>query len=110
MLLSALAYAASGEAGQLEVAFSCGAALLRGFGKLDLALLPAAHCELPAVDQALRKLDQLAPRLKKPLLGACAAVVAADRQVAVAEAELLRVVADTPGLPGAALLPGQKAA
>ena len=55
-------------------------------------------------------LDELTPRMKKPLLAACAATVATDRQVSIEEAELLRVIADTLGCPVPPLLPGQKAA
>lgn len=109
VLLAALAHATE-AAGHAEVAFAAGAAVLRPLGKLDLALLPPGHCDLRACDGALKKLDLLAPRLKKPLLGACAAVVAADRQVTVAEAELLRVIADTLGCPVPPLLAGQRAA
>lgn len=109
VLLSALAHA-TGDPSHAEVAFASGAAMLRPLGKLDLALLPPAMCELEALDKALRKLDELTPRIKKPLLGSCAAVVAADRQVGIAEAELLRVVADTLGCPVPPLLAGQKAA
>ncbi len=109
VLLSALAHA-TGDGSPAEVAFAGGAAMLRPMGKLDLALLPPAMCELGALDKALRRLDELTPRMKKPLLGACAAVVAADRQVAIAEAELLRVIADTLGCPVPPLLAGQKAA
>lgn len=107
LLLSALARAGDAES---ERAFECGAAQLRGFGPLSLALLPAAVCDLPAIDRALRRLDELTPKMKKPLLGACAAVVAADRQVAMEEAELLRAIADTLGCPVPPLLAGQKAA
>lgn len=107
LLLSALARAGDADT---ERAFETGAAQLRGFGPLSLALLPAAVCDLPAVDKALRRLDELTPKMKKPLLAACAAVVAADRQVAMAEAELLRAIADTLGCPVPPLLAGQKAA
>jgi Zn-dependent protease with chaperone function len=107
LLFSALARASDADA---EKAFDTGAAQLRGFGQLSLALLPAAICDLPAVDKALRKLDELTPKMKKPLLAACAAVVAADRQVAMEEAELLRAIADTLGCPVPPLLAGQKAA
>lgn len=107
ILLSALAHA--GDTAP-QTAFDHGSSLLRGFGKLDLALLPRDVCDLAAVDRSLRRLDELVPKLKKPLLGACAATVAADRAVAVEEAELLRVIADTLGCPVPPLLAGQKTA
>lgn len=107
ILLSALAHAGDTNP---QTAFDHGSSLLRGFGKLDLALLPRDVCDLAAIDRSLRQLDELVPKLKKPLLGACAATVAADRAVAVEEAELLRVIADTLGCPVPPLLAGQKAA
>ena len=107
VLLSALAHAGDTNP---QTAFDHGSSLLRGFGQLDLALLPRDVCDLAAVDQTLRRLDELVPKLKKPLLGACAATVAADRAVAIEEAELLRVIADTLGCPVPPLLAGQKAA
>jgi hypothetical protein len=41
------------------------------------------------------------------LLHACAVTVAADREVSVVEAELLRATADSLGCPMPPLLPGQ---
>ena len=111
-LLSALAHAGASEPGAVAAAqaFEAGAAQLRAQGRLDLVLLPPPCCDLPKVDQALRRLDELTFKMKKPLLAACAATVAADRQVTIAEAELLRVIADTLGIPVPPLLAGQKAA
>ncbi len=107
LLLSAVAHASSADP---MLSFESGAAQLRGLAKLDLALLPADYCGLEAVDPALRRLDELTPRMKKPLLAACAAAVAADRRVSIEEAELLRVIADTLGCPVPPLLAGQEAA
>ena len=44
---------------------------------------------------------------KGKLLHACAVTVAADREVTVVEAELLRATADSLGCPMPPLLPGQ---
>lgn len=110
-LLSALAHSGATTAGEGAArAFECGAAQLRGVEKLPLALLPEQYCGLAQVDSALRRLDLLTPRMKKPLLAACAATVAADRRVELAEAELLRAIADTLGCPVPPFLPGQQAA
>lgn len=110
-LLSALAHSGATAAGEGAAhAFEIGAAQLRSVEKLPLALLPEQYCGLAQVDSALRRLDLLTPRMKKPLLAACAATVAADRRVELAEAELLRAIADTLGCPVPPFLPGQQAA
>ena len=64
-------------------------------------------CSLGAVDEALDQLLLLAPRLKRSLLEAAAETVAFDRQVTLAEAELVRAVADALDCPVPPLLPGQ---
>ncbi|HEY8965319.1 MAG TPA: TerB family tellurite resistance protein, partial [Candidatus Methylacidiphilales bacterium] len=50
--------------------------------------------DLARIDAALDRLDQASPPLKRRILDACAAVVAADGQVLEWEAELLRAIAD----------------
>jgi hypothetical protein len=59
------------------------------------------------VDGALGRLILLAPRLKRSLLQAAAETVAFDRKVTLAEAELVRAVADALDCPVPPLLPGQ---
>jgi Zn-dependent protease with chaperone function len=70
-----------------------------GLSKLDLpfgqvALLEPSAANLSQLDAALDQLAQCTPQLKKQILGACAATVAADDKVQPREAELLRAVAD----------------
>ena len=50
-------------------------------------------CSLAAVNEALEKLAQTAPRLKQRILDACTVCVLADRQVTIRERELLRAIA-----------------
>jgi hypothetical protein len=57
-------------------------------------LLPADQCGLKVVDAALDKLSAATMDLKKRVLEACAACIAADGKVKIQEAELLRVIAD----------------
>jgi uncharacterized tellurite resistance protein B-like protein len=67
----------------------------------ELPTTPAARgsVSLKALDQALDTLADARPRLKKPLVEACARCVAADGTVTPREAELLRAVVEALGLP-----------
>ncbi len=75
-----------------------------GIGE-GLSLLPPDRVGLDAVDAALSDLEGSEPAARRDLLGAAAAVVAADGVVEVEEAELLRAFAEAlevpvpPGLP-----------
>jgi hypothetical protein len=62
-------------------------------------MLPESSCTLPQLDNALDGLGTASPGAKKEMLSAFAACIAADRQMAVQEAELLRVIADAMGCP-----------
>ncbi|MFP3941583.1 MAG: hypothetical protein ACLF0P_14895, partial [Thermoanaerobaculia bacterium] len=57
-------------------------------------LLPREECGLGALDEALERLAEAAPRLKERVLRAAVVAVAWDRRVTAAEGELLRAVAD----------------
>jgi Zn-dependent protease with chaperone function len=70
-----------------------------GLSKLDLsfgqiALLESSAANLRQLDAALDRLAECTPQLKRQILHACSATVAADAQVQPREAELLRAVAD----------------
>jgi Zn-dependent protease with chaperone function len=54
--------------------------------------LPGKACTLPAVEQALERLNALAPMLKKSVVEACADCVTHDGRVVPREAELLQAV------------------
>ena len=102
-LLSTLAYfGAQSDPAAAERSFKQGAI------KLDrdrpATLLPQDRCGLQQVDAALRKLAAASPAVKKRVLDACAECVASDNQTTLAEAELLRAVADTLGCPMPPLL------
>jgi hypothetical protein len=101
VLLSALARASGRE--DMERAF--GAAVTELGTALEL--VPRAESGLREVDQALRELNTLTPRLKRNVIRACVMCVAADRQITVKEGELLRAIADSLDCPVPPFLPGQ---
>jgi hypothetical protein len=88
-------------------AFATGTEVLPG---LSLRLLPAQECGLEALSKALDDLSRVAEKQLKQLVAACAAVICADREVTVAEAELLRGVCDMLHCPMPPLLAGGPAA
>ncbi len=90
LLLSVLARAGSREAAGVQATFGVGMAQ---FVREPGVPLPAAKCTFPALEAALRKLEQLAPMLKKSVVEACADCVINDGKVLPAEAELLQAVA-----------------
>jgi Zn-dependent protease with chaperone function len=101
VLLSALARSSGRE--DMERAF--GAAVTELGTALEL--VPRAESGLREVDQALRELNTLTPRLKRNVIRACVMCVAADRQITVKEGELLRAIADSLDCPVPPFLPGQ---
>ncbi len=104
VLLSTLAYAGHRDRDAATRAFDAGARRL----PVPLGAMAApGDCGLGALDDALDKLDQISAKLKKGVLTACAACIAADREVTVREGELLRAIADDLDCPMPPLLPGQ---
>ena len=91
-LLSTLAWSGTGDPKRAEEAVAAGAAELEGL--VEVETLGSDACRLSALDDALGRLAQAAPRLRERLLRGAVAVVAADRRVVDAEAELLRAIAD----------------
>ena len=92
VLLSALAHVGQEDAAALP-------AFQRGAGFLDatqgaVRLLEGEARSLANVDAALDRLTQASAAAKRNILLACAQTVAADGQVQVREAELLRAIAD----------------
>jgi hypothetical protein len=105
-LLTTLAYAGNRDADAAARAFAQGAAKLAR-GDEPLSLLPRDQCSLKALDQALDRLAQASPQIKKRVLEACAACIDSDGRVAIEEAELLRVISDSLDCPMPPLLAGQ---
>ncbi len=72
-------------------------------------IAPVEATSLKAVDEALNVLAAASPRLKKPILNACAACIGADGRVTLEEGELLRAIADSLDCPMPPLLAGVQA-
>jgi len=106
VLLSMLARAGAADPAAAARAFEVASAELSP-GRFHLALLPREICDLRALDRALGRLRDTAPRLRGQILGACVAAVATDGEVTIAEGELLRAISDSLGCPMPPLLPGQ---
>jgi len=103
VLLSLLAWSGAGEDGpemeaRAQAAFKAGAARLPGGGD-GLRLLPPEGPRLRAVDEALSRLEMAAPQARREFLTAGAATVEADGRVDLAEAELLRALAEALEVP-----------
>jgi hypothetical protein len=94
IVLSVLARATTGNEAAAADAFAEGAGQLKLISD-RLALSDAEHSSLAALDAALDRLAGASGPIKQRTLVAAAHVVAADGQVLVAEAELLRAVAAT---------------
>jgi Zn-dependent protease with chaperone function len=97
-VLSVLAHAGHRDAEQAAAAFAHGSRLLHE-KNLAFELLPLAECPPSRLGQALERLAFASLPLKRRLLAACLDCLAYDGEVAVAEAELFRAVAEALGCP-----------
>jgi len=79
------------EGGEVEAAFTLGAAELPG---IRPELLKSSECSFAALDQAMAKLARASHQRRREILQASAATVCADGIVKVKEAELIRGIAD----------------
>jgi uncharacterized tellurite resistance protein B-like protein len=95
VVLSALAYVGSSDAGEIQKAFATGAPYLRAPADVPLELLSRENCGVEQLDAALNRLTLAVPIIKKNLIEASSRVVGADGVILEAEAELLRAIADT---------------
>jgi len=95
VVLSTLANVGSDDAAEIEKAFETGAPYLRVPDDADLNLLPKENCGVTQIDDALNRLVQAVPIIKKNLIEACVHTVGTDGVIVESEAELLRAIADT---------------
>ena len=95
VVLSALAYAGQDGPEDIQRAFQAGVA-----GRFPGAVLFAAEqCTLATFDAALGELAQSSPPVKRELLAAVLACIAADGKTTVKESELLRTISAALGCP-----------
>jgi Zn-dependent protease with chaperone function len=95
-LLSTLAYVGQRDDARAAAAFARG---VEALGRADLRLLPRQTAGLRALDESLGVLDTAAPDVKRRVLDGAAACIAADGEVTAGEAEILRAVSATIGVP-----------
>jgi len=107
VLLSTLAREGHDGEEAAKRAFELGRARLRGVDPDTVPFLGEDECGLRALDEALDRLATVTPRVKRTILEAAGAAIAADEQVTLEEGELFRGVADVLDCPMPPLLPGQ---
>jgi len=104
LVLSVIAYAGAADQGSAQRAFDTSAQSLDVKG---LALLSKNQIRFADLDQALGKLDRLAPEAKSQLLKACVTSTWHDQRATPAEVELLRAFASVLDCPmPAGMAPG----
>lgn len=106
MLLSVLAYSCGDAAGTAD-AYRQGQELLP---EAPSSLMNQEACTLDGLRDSLERIAAAAAHPRGRVVEAAAAVVCADERVTVAEAELLRGIADLLDCPMPPLLPGQTVA
>jgi len=94
IVLSALARSGANEDESVQQAYEAGAIQLFGDPLLAPTALPAHAVQLDRVDDALGRLAGLRPADLRTLLHASLVTIQADRQVSIAELEMLRAVAE----------------
>ncbi len=103
LLMSTLAYVGQRDERAATGAFGQAMRVLR----LDGAhILSRKDCGLAELDGVLAELDQAAPEVKRVILEAAVACIAADRQATAAEAELLRAISASMSCPMPPILLG----
>jgi len=94
VVLATLAYVGQSGPEDVERAFQAGVTGLLG----QVPLPPSEQCTLDAFDAALAELAQASPKLKRDLIAAVTACIAADGKITLKEGELLRAVMRCVGL------------
>ncbi len=64
-------------------------------GAVSESILPPQECRVPQLHEALDKFERATPAVKQLLLQAAAASIATDGEISIAEAELMRAIADS---------------
>lgn len=108
LLLSVLAHVGARDMAGAESAFAAAVAKLPSRPGAAVRLLPGEQIAIGGLTAAVDELAELSPVEQRPVVEACAAAISADERVTSREAELLRAVAETIGVPVPPLLPGQR--
>ncbi len=106
LILSTLARLGADSSGEAARAFALASARIPPLAG-RLLLLPTDACTLESIGQALDKIVEASPAIRKILLAACTEAVAADGVIEPEEAELLRAVADSLDCPIPPMLTGE---
>jgi hypothetical protein len=96
VLLSMLAHAGHRDAQAAGKAFG---AARQAIGLPQARMRGAGEADLGALDTALTDLEEAAPQVKRRVLEAAVTCIAADRQIIATEAELLRAISASLGVP-----------
>lgn len=102
-LISCIAYWGADEVAHAEKAYAAGAART---GIRDIRISPVDQCGLDMVDQAIARIKQASPFIKKRILEGCIECVVVDGVVRVEESELVQAIADALDCPVPPLLAG----
>jgi Zn-dependent protease with chaperone function len=89
VVLSTLAYVGQQQPEEVQRAFQAGAQGLLG----QAAMVPRQQCTLRMFDASLAVLAQVSPNVKRQIISAVTATIAADGKVTAEESELLRAIA-----------------
>ncbi|MFO0961429.1 MAG: M48 family metallopeptidase [Phycisphaerales bacterium] len=104
VVISVLAWSGARSGDQAQQAWE---AACERLPELPPAPLPAPACTLDALDEALQALDATPTGRKRALVDAAIACVASDGRTTVEEAELLRAVCDSIGIPMPPIRPAE---
>jgi Zn-dependent protease with chaperone function len=104
VLLSMLAYVGNDDDALAAHEFAAGAKALGLPQAAAPELLSRQRADLKSLDDALNRLAEAAPQVKKRVLEACATTIGADGRTTVEESEILRVIADSLDCPMPPLL------
>ena len=96
LVASVLAWSGSPDVAGAQRAWDAARA---SFARLGDAPVPASRCTLDALDSSLRAFAASSIAMRRRLVDACVAAVAADGRTTVEEAELLRAVCASVGSP-----------
>ncbi len=97
VLLSVLAHRGMENSDSITGAFESSRDKLKLPG--SPGILPLESCGLRELDRALKKLDKASHGIKRRVIAASAACVAADGRVTTRQSELIRIIADSLGCP-----------